>query len=163
MENLAIIRSKIFNREDFQPKRHVWRFRKQKVVFTNGCFDLLHPGHIHYLAKAADYGDHLVVGINSDRSVQRIKGANRPVKDETTRSTILAALHFVDAVLIFDEDTPYELIRFVEPDVLVKGGDYHENDIVGADFVRKNGGEISVIDLLEGHSSSDIMHKVRSG
>ncbi len=162
MENLAIIKSKIFSREDFQPKRHLWRFRKQKVVFTNGCFDLLHLGHIHFLAQAADLGDRLVIGLNTDGSVQRIKGANRPVKDEETRATILAALHFVDAVLMFDEDTPDSLIRFVEPDVLVKGADYDEKDIVGADFVQNHGGEIKTLELLPGHSSSAMIDTVRS-
>lgn len=131
------------------------------MVFSNGCFDVLHLGHIHYLASAADLGDCLVIGLNTDRSVRQLKGNARPVQDQETRSILLASLEFVDAVLLFDEETPYELIRFVKPDVLVKGSDYNKEEIVGADYVESSGGEIRTIDYLEGYSSSDLINSIR--
>ena len=163
MQNLTIAKSKIFDEHHFQSKRQVWRFRQQKVVFTNGCFDVLHLGHIHYLANAADLGDCLVIGLNTDRSVRQLKGEGRPVKDQETRSMLLASLHFVDGVLLYDEESPLELIRFAEPDVLVKGSDYPKKDIVGADHVESYGGEVRTIDFLEGHSSSDLIKAIQAG
>ena len=162
MQTLETIKSRIFDRERFQRKRHLWRFRQQHVVFTNGCFDILHNGHIHYLCNASDLGDRLVIGLNTDRSVRQLKGAARPVNDEQSRSMVMASLHFVDAVLLFDEETPLDLIRFVEPDVLVKGADYQKEEIVGADFVESRGGEVRTIDFLEGYSSSEVIEKIRN-
>jgi D-glycero-beta-D-manno-heptose 1-phosphate adenylyltransferase len=160
MEKIDILKQKLHNRETLAKALVLWRFKEKKIVFTNGCFDLLHPGHIDYLAKAADCGDCLIVGVNSDASVQRLKGKTRPINDETARSMILAALSCVDAVVLFDEDTPYELIRFVQPDVLVKGSDYKPEDIVGYDIVIAKGGSVKTFDLLQGYSTSLIEKKI---
>ena len=141
----------------------LWRFKQKKIVFTNGCFDLLHLGHIDYLSKAKDCGDVLLVGINTDRSVKMLgKGSNRPITDENARATIIAALHFVDAVVLFDEETPYELIKTVQPDVLVKGSDYLAEDIVGYDVVKEKGGKVITIDFLPGYSTTEIIRKIKS-
>ena len=131
-----------------------------KIVFTNGCFDILHLGHITYLEQAKENGDILIVGLNSDASVKRLKGAERPIKDEESRASILAALSSVDLVIIFEEDTPVDLISAVAPDVLVKGGDYNKEDIVGADFVEEHGGKVEVLPFLEGYSSTDLINKL---
>ncbi|MFC2107030.1 D-glycero-beta-D-manno-heptose 1-phosphate adenylyltransferase [Bacteroidota bacterium] len=136
-------------------------FLNKKIVFTNGCFDLLHQGHIEYLAKASELGDVLVIGLNTDDSIKRIKGSDRPINDEIARAHVLASLVFVDEVFFFDEDTPYELIKRVNPDVLVKGADYKEEDIVGYDIVKAKGGEIITIDLVEGHSTSNLIDKIK--
>lgn len=161
MENLEVLHSKIIPQEKLQSVLTYWRFKEYRVVFTNGCFDLLHKGHIEYMARAADQGDILVLGLNSDKSVKRIKGDSRPVQDESSRSLVLAALKFVTAVVLFDEETPYELIKLVQPDVLVKGADYNEEDIVGADIVKARGGEIRTITLTEGYSTTDIIRKIK--
>jgi len=163
MEMLNYIKSKILN-DKAQTDRQiaVWKFLNHKIVFTNGCFDILHRGHIDYLAKAADEGDILVVGLNTDNSVRKIKGDNRPVNDEETRALILGALGFVDAVILFDEETPYELINSVQPDVLIKGSDYKEEDIVGYDIVTASGGEIKTIELLEGFSTTGLIDRLKS-
>jgi rfaE bifunctional protein nucleotidyltransferase chain/domain len=137
-------------------------FLNKKIVFTNGCFDILHRGHIEYLSKARDLGDALIIGVNSDDSVRRIKGAGRPVQDEQTRLLALASLRFVEAVVLFDQDTPYELIGLVKPQVLVKGSDYRETDIVGADIVRQNGGEVFSIELTPGYSTTVLLEKMSS-
>lgn len=133
-----------------------------KMVFTNGCFDILHKGHIHYLAKAAGLGDYLVIGLNSDKSVNRLKGEGRPVQDELSRSLLIAGLSFVDYVIIFNEDTPLELIKELKPDILVKGGDYKAEDIVGYDEVRSHGGDVKIIEFIEGYSSSKIIDKLKA-
>ncbi len=141
-----------------------WRAgRKGKgdVVFTNGVFDLLHTGHLDVLLAARRTGDFLVVGVNSDASVRRLKGTSRPVRDEAARCYVLAALAMVDAVVVFDEDTPLELIRAVRPDVLVKGGDYSEATIVGADELRTWGGKVVVVPLTPGHSTTSTIERVR--
>ncbi len=138
-----------------------WRQHGEKVVFTNGCFDLLHLGHIHYLAGARDLGRRLVVGVNSDASVQRLKGPGRPIQDEHTRQLVLAALSCVDVVVLFEEDTPLELIKAIVPNVLVKGGDWQPAQIIGADIVLKNGGEVLSLPYLEGFSTSSIEEKIR--
>jgi len=135
----------------------MWRFQMRKIVFTNGCFDVLHRGHIEYLSKARDLGDMLIIGLNTDDSVKRIKGEGRPVQDQASRALILASLRFVEAVILFDEDTPYDLISMIKPDVLVKGGDYSEETIVGADIVKENGGEVVTIPLVEGYSTSGLI------
>ncbi len=159
-----VIESKIIQADD---NRHLsrlinnWRLRERKVVFTNGCFDILHLGHIDYLSKAADLGHELVVGLNTDQSVRRIKGAGRPINDQDARARLLASLFFVSAVVLFDEDTPYELIKKVQPHVLVKGSDYKAEDIVGYDVVKARQGEVITIDFLEGFSTSAIIEKLR--
>ena len=135
--------------------------RDRTVVFTNGCFDLLHPGHVEYLAQARALGDALVVGLNSDASVRRLNGAGRPLVPEAGRAAMLAGLRSVDAVTLFDEDTPLELIRALLPDVLVKGGDYDLDGIVGRDAVEKAGGDVRVLPFVEGYSTTDILTRVR--
>jgi len=132
------------------------------IVFTNGCFDLVHPGHIDLLERARSLGDKLVVGINSDRSVRAIKGADRPFQTEEERKAVLLGLRAVDEVIIFDELTPENLIKDLKPDVLVKGGDWKENEIIGADFVRSNGGQVYSLPLMDGFSSSRIVERIRS-
>lgn len=138
-----------------------WQSEGKKVVFTNGVFDLLHIGHITYMAKAAELGDKLVIGLNSDSSVKRIKGDDRPVNDQTSRAAILAALFFVDAIVVFEEDTPIKLITALLPDILVKGADYSIENIVGAREVIASGGEVKTIDFVEGYSSTSIIQKIR--
>lgn len=135
----------------------------QPLVFTNGVFDLLHPGHIHVLFAARQQGDSLVVGVNSDASVRRLKGESRPVRGETERAMMVAALGMVDAVVVFEQDTPLELIRLLEPDVLVKGGDYTEATVVGASDVRARGGRVVIVPLTPGHSTTAIVEKLRGG
>ncbi|RLD35855.1 MAG: D-glycero-beta-D-manno-heptose 1-phosphate adenylyltransferase [Bacteroidetes bacterium] len=163
MNHLEHIESKIWHmNQEFELQLAVWRFHEHKIVFTNGCFDLLHLGHIDYLAKAAAEGTLMIVGMNSDESVQRIKGDSRPIKDEKSRAMTLAAVGFVGAVVIFDEDTPEKLIEMVQPDILVKGKDYEVKDIIGADIVEKKGGQIITMDLVEGYSTSAIIDKIRN-
>ena len=161
MENLEIIKSKVFDNSSLKRNLSVWRFKNKKIVFTNGCFDILHLGHIDYLSKAKDLGDILIIGLNTDDSVKRLKGKNRPVNIEKARALILASLKFVDAVILFDEDTPYNLIKKVQPDILIKGSDYKPEDIVGADIVKAKGGEIITIDFLKGYSTSAIIKKFK--
>ena len=138
-----------------------WQAAGQKVVFTNGVFDLLHIGHITYRAKAAELGDKLFIGLNSDISVKRIKGESRPINSENNRAALLAALFFVDAVVLFEEDTPLNLITALMPDVLVKGADYTIENVVGAKEVMANGGEVKTISFVEGHSSTSIIQKIK--
>jgi len=168
---LEIIQSKIFTRETLLKPLIVWRFKGDKIVFTNGCFDILHRGHVDYLAKASDLGGRLIVGINSDASVKRLgKSNSRPLQDEQTRALILASLHFVSGVIIFDEDTPSDLIDFVKPEVLVKGADYDANEtnkdskkyIVGSESVKANNGVVKTIEFLEGFSTTAIEQKIKA-
>jgi rfaE bifunctional protein nucleotidyltransferase chain/domain len=137
------------------------RLRPSRVVFTNGVFDILHPGHVDVLAAARAEGDALVVGINSDESTRRLKGAERPVRTEAARAHVLAALEAVDAVTVFDEDTPLELIRYLQPDVLVKGGDYSADAVVGGDEVRGWGGRVVIVPLTPGHSTTALIGRLR--
>jgi rfaE bifunctional protein nucleotidyltransferase chain/domain len=130
-------------------------------VFTNGCFDILHLGHLDYLEKSRNFGDKLVIGLNTDRSVSQLKGSNRPVNNEYARARMLAAMSFVDLVIAFDEETPLELIQKVKPDILIKGKDYSIDNIVGAEFVLENGGEVKTIELLEGYSTTEIIKKIK--
>lgn len=163
MRKLDIIESKIFT--SWEPLKRwlaYWRFHESKIVFTNGCFDLIHQGHIDYLARAADLGNVLIVGLNSDESVRRIKGNGRPIQDERSRSLILASFRFVEAVVLFDQDTPYELIQLVQPDVLVKGSDYKPEEIVGYDVVKAKGGEVITIEYLDGYSTSALIHRIKT-
>jgi len=162
MKHIDRVLSKIVKKEDIESLLTYWRLKDNKIVFTNGCFDLLHKGHIEYLSSAADNGDVLVVGLNSDNSVQRIKGDKRPIQDEASRAITLASLKMVTVVVLFDEDTPHNLISEVQPDVLVKGSDYKEDEIVGADIVKGRGGEIITVSLTEGYSTSAIINKIRS-
>ena len=138
-----------------------WRKQGKRIVFTNGCFDLLHPGHIHYLQDAKKLGDILLIGLNDDDSIQRLKGPMRPINTLEHRACMLAALKPVDLIVPFSEDTPLNLITALMPDVLVKGGDYAPDDIVGAKEVRANGGEVIVIPFLEGHSSTGMIKRIR--
>lgn len=160
---LDFIKSKII----WQPDEHlqrlaaIWKFQHKRIVFTNGCFDILHRGHIEYLAKAAGHGDYLVIGLNSDISVRSIKGPGRPILDQETRAMILASMHFVHRVVIFDQDTPYELIKLLKPDVLIKGGDYKPSEIVGYDIVKASGGKIITIDYIDGFSTTSIIETIR--
>lgn len=140
----------------------VWNFKGMKIVFTNGCFDLIHRGHIEYLAQASVLGDILVVGLNTDRSVKKLKGDNRPIQDEYSRALILASLSFVDYVILFDEETPEKLIERIKPNILVKGGDYKPEEIVGYSFVTGKGGKVVTIDIVENFSTSEIVKKIRS-
>ncbi|WP_372752344.1 D-glycero-beta-D-manno-heptose 1-phosphate adenylyltransferase [Labilibaculum sp.] len=161
MNKLDIVKNKIItNKEDASKILHTWRFKENKIVFTNGCFDLVHQGHLSYLASAASMGNKLIIGINTDASVQKLKGPNRPIIDEYSRAFLLASLGFVDLVIFFEEQTPYELIKFVQPDILVKGSDYKAEDIVGYDIVKAKGGEIKTLDFLEGFSSTGIIKKI---
>jgi D-glycero-beta-D-manno-heptose 1-phosphate adenylyltransferase len=138
-----------------------WRANEEIVVFTNGVFDLLHKGHIQYLEEASQLGDRLIIGLNSDESTMRLKGPGRPINRLDSRAFVLAAIGFVHAVVVFEEDTPYDLIGFISPDVLVKGGDYNPDEIVGADHVRTRGGKVAVLKYLEGYSTTSIEKKIR--
>lgn len=153
--------SKITDLETLRASISVWKSDGKKVVFTNGVFDLLHTGHITYMAKAAELGDKLIIGLNSDSSVKRIKGNDRPVNDQNSRAALLASLFFVDAVIVFDEDTPIDLITVLLPDILVKGADYSVENIVGATEIIANGGEVKTINFVEGYSSTSIIQKIR--
>jgi rfaE bifunctional protein nucleotidyltransferase chain/domain len=138
-----------------------WQKEGKKVVFTNGVFDLLHIGHVTYLAKAAELGDKLIIGLNTDSSVKRIKGESRPINDQSSRAALLASLFFVDGVVLFDEDTPLNLISYLLPNILVKGADYSIENIVGAKEVIANGGEVKTITFVEGYSSTSIIKKIK--
>lgn len=138
-----------------------WKAKHQKIVFTNGCFDLLHIGHLTYMARAAELGDKLIIGLNADSSVRLLKGEGRPVNNQQSRAALLAALFFVDAVVIFEEETPQNLIADLLPDVLVKGGDYTIDKIVGAKEVMANGGEVKTLTFVDGYSSTSIIEKIR--
>ena len=163
MSAFASIHQKIQPPDALRQTLAAWRAAGQKIVFTNGCFDLLHFGHLHYLADARDLGDRLVVGLNSAASVRRLKGPTRPINDEHTRTHALAALQFVDAVVIFEDDTPLELIRAVMPDVLVKGGDWQPAQIVGADLVLANGGQVRSLPFVDGYSTTSLEQKILRG
>ena len=154
---------KIKNQETLAVQTSIWRFTNKKIVFTNGCFDLLHPGHLQYLAEARSLGHALIVGLNSDASVRKLKGAHRPINDEQTRALNLAALLVVDAVIVFDEDTPMNLIQKIMPDVLVKGGDYVIETIVGAKEVLAAGGQVEVLSFLEGYSTTALEQRIKNG
>ena len=154
--------SKISDLSKLQASMATWKKEGKKIVFTNGVFDLLHIGHITYMAKAAELGDKLVIGLNSDSSVKRIKGEDRPVNDQNSRAALLAALFFVDAVVVFEEDTPINVITALMPDILVKGADYSVENIVGAKEVIAHGGEVKTINFVEGYSSTSIIQKIRN-
>lgn len=156
------IQNKILNNStEFNALLDDWRANNYKIVFTNGCFDLLHRGHVDYLTKARDLGDKLFLGLNTDASVSKLKGEHRPIQDEQSRMHIMASLQCVDAVILFDEETPYELIKSVQPDILVKGADYKPENIVGYDIVTAKGGEVITIEFLEGYSTTSIEKKIK--
>ena len=163
MDCLKIIKNKIIGMDELPKRLQQWRSQGFSVVFTNGCFDLLHRGHVEYLAKAADKGDVLVVGLNTDASVKRLKGERRPINKEADRALLLAALSMVDAVVLFGEDTPYELIKAVRPDVLVKGADYMPEEIVGYDIVTSYGGKVETVEFVEGYSTTKILFSEELG
>ena len=148
------------SQEELAPQITRWRLNSKTIAFTNGVFDILHEGHIAVLAKAASFADILIVGINSDASVKKLKGESRPVNHEQSRALLLAALIMVDAVVIFDEETPLELIKKIQPDVLVKGGDYTIDTIVGSKEIFANGGRVEIIPLEEGFSTTGIIEKI---
>ena len=154
-------KDKIYKLPDLLEKVKEWKADGKRIVFTNGCFDIIHLGHVDYLEKAKAEGDILIVGLNSDLSTRNIKGPERPIIDENSRSRTLAAMEFVDAVVLFDEDTPFNLINKILPDVLIKGKDYKVENIVGADVVIQNNGKIITIDLVEGYSTTRIFEKIR--
>ncbi len=158
--HLSNIKKKIFG-SDAAAAELLAAWKDEKIVFSNGCFDILHQGHVVYLAKAAALGSKLVVGLNSDASVKRLKGENRPICGEQERALLLAALGFVDAVILFGEDTPYNLIKTVQPDILVKGADYKPEEIVGYDIVKAKGGVIKTIVLEEGFSTTNVIEKIK--
>lgn len=162
MQNSDLLKNKVVSQEHLKGLIESWKLQHKKIVFTNGCFDLLHLGHIDYLVKAADLGDKLIIGLNSDHSTTMLKGPHRPINNEESRASILAALFFVDAVVLFDEETPYNLISIVKPDVLVKGADYKIDEIAGADVVAANGGKVCLIDFLPGYSTSAIEKKIKN-
>ena len=162
MSQLNNISNKLLSLEELLLKLPTWK-REGKIVFTNGCFDILHLGHLDYLDKASELGHKLIVGLNTDASVKRLKGASRPVNNEQARAMVLASLAIVDAVVLFKEDTPYKLIQRIVPNVLVKGSDYSIEEIVGHDIVLENGGSVIPIDLLEGYSTTSIIEKMQNG
>ena len=151
---------KIFSLPQLQELVSTWRSQGQKIVFTNGCFDLLHLGHVDYLEKARQLGDKLVLGLNTDASISRIKGPSRPLQDEVSRARIMASLLFVDAVVLFDQNTPLELIEAVQPDILVKGDDYTVENIVGHEVVLARGGEVKTVPLVKGYSTTNIVKRI---
>ena len=162
MKATEIIASKIFeNAQALNPLLARWKQAGNSVVFTNGCFDLLHRGHIDSLAKASELGDRLIVGLNADVSVKLLKGQTRPLIDQHSRALLLASLLMVDAVVIFDQVTPYELIRSIQPNVLVKGSEYQIEEIVGYDIVLASGGRVERIDLTDGFSTSELIQKIK--
>ncbi len=161
MTHIKAIHDKIHTWESLAEQVKQWQQEGKKIVFSNGCFDLLHKGHVDYLNRAADMGDVLVMGLNTDASVSELKGPHRPIQDEQSRLLIIAALQCVSAVTLFAQETPYDLIKLVQPDVLVKGSDYKPEDIVGYDIVTAKGGEVKTIPFLPGFSTSGIEKKIK--
>ena len=161
-KKLNKLKAKIFNIKDLAKIINEWRLNGDKIVFTNGCFDLIHLGHLEILARSADLGDKLIVGINSDMSIKKIKGNARPIIEEDSRAKQLAAIEFIDAVILFNEDTPYDLINILKPDVLTKGGDYKKNDIVGNQLINEEHGEVVIIPLTQGYSTTSILEKIKN-
>lgn len=161
MKYPGLINNKILTFDGMRHQVKRWRLLDKNIAFTNGCFDILHEGHLEILSQSAALGDILVVGINTDNSVKKLKGANRPVNKELFRAKMLAALTIVDAVVLFDEPTPLELIRMIGPDTLIKGGDYTIDQVVGAEDVIKNGGEVKIVPLVKGYSTTSLIQKIQ--
>jgi rfaE bifunctional protein nucleotidyltransferase chain/domain len=158
---LERIESKIIEPDQLDKLLNLWRFKCEKIVFTNGCFDIIHLGHLKYLASAAELGTKLIIGLNTDASVKKLKGNDRPINNEIARASVLAGFSFIDALVFFDTDTPYELIKQVKPNFLVKGGDYKAEDIVGYDIVTENNGQVVTLQFVDGFSSTSIIKKGR--
>ncbi|MFC1733209.1 D-glycero-beta-D-manno-heptose 1-phosphate adenylyltransferase [candidate division KSB1 bacterium] len=158
---METIKTKVLSSENLSYWVAYNRFHEKKIVFSNGCFDILHLGHVDYLMKAKDLGDVLIVGLNSDESTRKLKGENRPINTQDSRAVMLASLQIVDAVIIFNEETPYELIKQVKPDVLVKGSDYQIEEIAGYDIVQANEGQVVTIDLLPGYSTTVLIDRIK--
>jgi len=158
-----LLKDKVVSKEMALQRVNTLRSEQKKVVFTNGCFDIVHPGHVDYLCQARDLGDFLVLGLNTDRSVKSLnKAPNRPINNEHTRAIVLAGLACIDLVVMFDEETPYDLIKLLQPSILVKGNDYAVENIVGYDIVTANGGEVITIPMLEGYSTTKLIEKILS-
>ena len=163
MSNLEGINGKIYLLDDLKTQLKNWRANGDIIVFTNGCFDILHQGHVEVLAKTADLGNRLIIGLNSDSSVKILKGENRPINDENARALLLSALTFVDAVVLFSQQTPKQLIAEIRPNILAKGGDYSISEIAGHDIVQQDGGKVISIPLTDGFSSTNIIDKIKDG
>jgi rfaE bifunctional protein nucleotidyltransferase chain/domain len=162
MTRLELIQLKILKWEQLPQMLAFWEFKNKKTVFTNGCFDIVHRGHMEYLSQAADLGDILIVGLNSDASVHKLKGAGRPIQGELSRAFVLASLAFINYIVIFEEETPYELIKIIQPDVLVKGSDYEPEQITGYDIVIAKSGKVVTIPLVEGYSTTNVVKKMQT-
>ena len=162
MSHLKKINNKIFSENNLITQVTTWRKSGEKIVFTNGCFDIIHRGHIEVLARSADLGNKLIVGLNSDSSIQKLKGKGRPIIDEHSRAILLAGLDFIDAIILFSEETPLNLITTLKPDILAKGGDYKINTIVGHEIVQKNGGEVILVPFVDGFSSTNLINKIKN-
>ena len=162
MSQIKEIEKKIFSINRLANQVTSWKKGNQKIVFTNGCFDIIHRGHIEVLARTADLGDKLIVGLNSDSSIRKIKGQSRPIIDERSRALLLASFRFIDAVILFSEETPENLIRSLKPEVLAKGGDYKINEIVGNKIIKENGGRIVLIPFIDGFSSTKVINKIKN-
>ena len=160
-KSLEILNSKILDKERLLVKLTDWKEENKKIVFTNGCFDLIHLGHIEVIARSADLGDILIIGVNTDNSIKRLKGKNRPIVEEISRAKQLAALEFVDAVVFFDQDTPIDLIKMINPNIITKGGDYNTDQVIGNDIVTQNDGEVVIIPLTQGYSTTSILEKIK--
>ena len=161
-KSLKKINNKIFLEKDLRIKLDSWRQKGEKIVFTNGCFDLIHLGHIEVLARSADLGDRLIIGVNTDKSIKNIKGQNRPIIEEDSRVKQLAALEFVDAVILFNESTPNKIINHIKPDIITKGGDYKTKEVVGYETVIENNGRVVIIPLTQGYSTTSILNKIKN-
>jgi len=161
MSHLNKLNTKIYSLEELENQVNAWKQAGEEVVFTNGCFDIIHRGHIEVLAQTADLGNRLIVGLNSDSSIQKLKGKNRPIIDEQSRAILLASFSFVDAVVLFSEKTPLNLISTLKPDVLAKGGDYEISTIVGHKVVQENGGQVILVPFVDGFSSTTIIDKIK--
>lgn len=161
MNPLQALLNKVYQTDQVDRLAAVLQQKNGVTVFTNGCFDLIHRGHIEYLCQAAALGDQLVIGLNTDESVRRLKGMNRPIIDEMARAMVLASMEFVDFVVLFDEDTPYNLIRSLQPHILVKGSDYTVDQIVGSDLILERGGKVETLDFIPGYSTTAIEERIR--
>lgn len=150
----------IVNRNEIAELSKKLKSEGKKIVFTNGCFDILHSGHVFYLQRAKQQGDILILGLNSDASVRRLKGEKRPINSESDRAIVISELKSIDYVVIFEEDTPLEIISLIVPDILVKGGDYKKEDVVGKEVVEKNGGEVVIIPFVDGKSTTNIINRI---
>ena len=156
-----MLNKKIVSRNKLRTISAKLKRKNKTIVFTNGCFDILHRGHIEYLNKAKSFGDILVVGLNSDTSVRRIKGRKRPINKQSDRAKVLSILESINFISIFNEDTPFDLIKYVKPDILIKGADWKKEDIVGKDIVESYGGEVRTIKYLKGYSTTEILKKIK--